>query len=96
MVQKSQNKCCAQDSALKLLAKFHQNPKSVNKVIAQLVKNFKSLFFHCDTTDDINSYAYDNQHYLNICEKAQVKQLTWNEVITKLKQICLKHKTCKM
>ena len=37
-----------QDKDLKLLAKFQHNPKPVNKVIAQLMKNFKSLFFHCD------------------------------------------------
>ena len=34
-----------QDSVLKLLAKYHQNPKSVNKVIVHLVENFKTLFF---------------------------------------------------
>ena len=71
MAQKSQNKCCAQDSALKLLAKYHQNIKSVNKVIAQLVKNFKCLFFHCVVTDDINLYAYDSQHYPKLYEKVR-------------------------
>ena len=43
-----------QDNVLKLLAKSHQNPKSMNKVIAQLVKTSKSFFFHCDVTDDLS------------------------------------------
>ena len=79
--QMSKNKSCAHDNVLKLLAKSHQNPKSVNKVIAQLVKTSKSLFFHCDVTNDVSLMCMTISIILNLWEKAQVKQLARHEVI---------------
>ena len=51
-----------QPNVTKLLAKSYQNPNILNKVIAQLMKIFKSLYFHCDVTDDVSLFAHDTQH----------------------------------
>ena len=48
-----------QGNMVKLLAKSYQNPKLVNKVIVQLMKNLKSLYFHCDVTDDVSTFTHD-------------------------------------
>ena len=55
-----------QYSVLKLSEKFHQNPITVNKVIDQLIKNLKSMFFHCDIIGDVNIYTHDTQHETNM------------------------------
>ena len=51
-----------QSNVTKLLAKSYQNPKILNKVIAQLMKNLKSLYFHCDVINDVILFAHDTQH----------------------------------
>ena len=67
-----------QDKDLMLLAKFQQNPKSVNKVIAQLMKNFIVFVFHCYMS---SFFTHDVHIALNIWKKVQLKQLAYDEVI---------------
>ena len=64
------------------MAKFHQNIKPVNKVMAQSVKNLKSMLFHCDVTDGVSIMHITTNIALNAFEKVQLKQIVCDEIIT--------------
>ena len=59
MGQRSKKLEVVQGSVLRLLARSYQNPKIGNKIIVKLMKNFKSMYFHCDVTDDVSIFTHN-------------------------------------